>query len=147
MSTMIKKHVAELEGAQLDWAVAMAGHVWIDAHKHFPTMTLDPTFAGVRIGEFGYLDGRSVCILIPSNPMRQDPHEFSPSRLWEHAGPIIEREEINVVAPDIEAVDHDRLWSADRHEDQRICYGPTPLMAAMRAFVASKLGDEVEVPA
>lgn len=25
-------------------------------------------------------------------------------------------------------------------------YGPTPLIAAMRCFVASKLGDEVEVP-
>lgn len=24
--------------------------------------------------------------------------------------------------------------------------GPTPLIAAMRAFVASKLGEEVEVP-
>ncbi len=26
------------------------------------------------------------------------------------------------------------------------CYGPTPLIAAMRCYVASKLGDEVEVP-
>ena len=25
-------------------------------------------------------------------------------------------------------------------------FGPTPLIAAMRCFVASKLGDEVEVP-
>ena len=25
-------------------------------------------------------------------------------------------------------------------------YGPTPLIAAMRSFVASKLGDEVEIP-
>ena len=25
-------------------------------------------------------------------------------------------------------------------------YGPTPLIAAMRAYVASKLGEEVEVP-
>ena len=25
-------------------------------------------------------------------------------------------------------------------------YGPTPLIAAMRCYVASKLGDEVEVP-
>jgi hypothetical protein len=26
-------------------------------------------------------------------------------------------------------------------------YGPTPLIAAMRCYVASKLGDEVEIPA
>jgi hypothetical protein len=25
-------------------------------------------------------------------------------------------------------------------------YGPTPLIAAMRCYVASKLGDEVELP-
>ena len=25
-------------------------------------------------------------------------------------------------------------------------FGPTPLIAAMRCFVASKLGDEVDVP-
>lgn len=25
-------------------------------------------------------------------------------------------------------------------------YGPTPLIAAMRCYVASKLGDEVEIP-
>ena len=25
-------------------------------------------------------------------------------------------------------------------------FGPTPLIAAMRCYVASKLGDEVEVP-
>jgi hypothetical protein len=25
-------------------------------------------------------------------------------------------------------------------------YGPTPLIAAMRCYVTSKLGDEVEVP-
>jgi hypothetical protein len=25
-------------------------------------------------------------------------------------------------------------------------HGPTPLIAAMRCYVASKLGDEVEVP-
>lgn len=144
MSPMIKKHVSELEGAQLDWAVAVMCGEYKRAHAHFPTMSLDSTFCGAFIVDRG---SNKECWLKPNNPMRQDPQEFSPSRLWEHAGPIIEREEINVVAPDIEAVDHDRLWSADRHEDQRICYGPTPLMAAMRAFVASKLGDEVEVPA
>ena len=25
-------------------------------------------------------------------------------------------------------------------------YGPTPLIAAMRCFVASRLGDEVDIP-
>jgi len=64
----------------------------------------------------------------------------SPSTNWAHGGPIIEREGIEVIPPhdDIE------LWEA------RIAYyeyyGPTPLIAAMRCYVASKLGDEVEIP-
>lgn len=33
------------------------------------------------------------------------------------------------------------------HEQvHRVYFGPTPLIAAMRCYVASKLGDEVEVP-
>jgi len=31
-------------------------------------------------------------------------------------------------------------------EEEWGCYGPTPLIAAMRCYVASKLGEEVEAP-
>jgi hypothetical protein len=31
-----------------------------------------------------------------------------------------------------------------KHDDE--FFGPTPLFAAMRCYVASKLGDEVDVP-
>lgn len=37
-------------------------------------------------------------------------------------------------------------WDAFEMEPLFQCDGPTPLIAAMRCFVASKLGDEVEVP-
>lgn len=67
---------------------------------------------------------------------------------WAQGGPIIERELIRVVAPSIQGIDWTALiqhhpiglnnWSQG--------FGPTPLIAAMRAFVASKLGYEVEVP-
>jgi hypothetical protein len=35
-----------------------------------------------------------------------------------------------------------------RHSSKQLPlhFGPTPLVAAMRAFVASKLGEEVELP-
>lgn len=62
---------------------------------------------------------------------------------WLLGGPIIEREKICTIPPhaDIE------LWEA-YHPDfaQEEHYGPTPLIAAMRCYVASKLGDEVEIP-
>jgi hypothetical protein len=60
---------------------------------------------------------------------------YAPSKDWEYGGPIIERERINV-GPDFVSG-----WSANHR-----IKGPTPLVAAMRCYVASKLGDEVEVP-
>ncbi len=65
---------------------------------------------------------------------------------WAQGGPIIEREEIA-----LEPMTHDKYgdgWLATRVEGPAICmeFGPTMLIAAMRCFVASRLGDEVEVP-
>jgi hypothetical protein len=60
---------------------------------------------------------------------------------WEHGGPIIERERLCITATP------SAHWYA-RTEDYppRYSEGPTPLVAAMRAYVASKIGDEVDVP-
>ena len=58
---------------------------------------------------------------------------WQPSELWEQAGPIIERERISWA-------DYGKFFKAGDYR------GPTPLIAAMRCFVASKLGDEVEIP-
>ena len=71
---------------------------------------------------------------------------FHPSTDWAQGGPIIEREEIA-----LEPMTHDEHgdgWLATRVEGPAVCmeFGPTPLIAAMRCFVASRLGDEVEVP-
>jgi hypothetical protein len=62
---------------------------------------------------------------------------------WAQGGPIIEREKISISyqtnAP---------LWVA-MNGTGRIkpnMGGPTPLIAAMRCYVASKLGDEVDIP-
>ena len=140
MTTMIKKRVAELEGAQLDWAVAIAGEEWKMAHQHFPTMTLDPTFGGVIILECA--DSTAVCFLKPKNPMRQDPRPFCPSQFWGLGGPIIQREGISI-EPNKGFLSR---WMAVCNDGKSYAYAPTPLIAAMRCFVASKLGDEVEVP-
>ena len=66
---------------------------------------------------------------------------FSPSTNWMQGGPIIEREKLWVEPTD----DGEQWWSttlSGRHEGE----GTTPLIAAMRCYVASKLGDEVEIP-
>jgi hypothetical protein len=39
-------------------------------------------------------------------------------------------------------------WKAERYvgSAHTYGYGPTPLIAAMRCYVASKLGDDIEIP-
>jgi hypothetical protein len=61
---------------------------------------------------------------------------------WAQGGPIIARERITV-----DAREHGTLWVAhSRLVGQDGIKGPTPLIAAMRCYVASKLGDEIEIP-
>ena len=63
---------------------------------------------------------------------------YTPSIDWAQGGPIIEREGITLT----HQADQ---WSAQT-DDDLFAYGPTPLIAAMRCYVASKLGDDVEIP-
>jgi hypothetical protein len=64
--------------------------------------------------------------------------EFCPSTDWAQGGPIIEREKITIFQTG-------RDWMGYiRHDTES--FAPTPLIAAMRCYVASKLGDEVEIP-
>ncbi len=63
---------------------------------------------------------------------------------WAIGGPIIEREKIELRF----MIDAD-AWYAQPHDMDSIYQrrsGPTPLIAAMRCYVASKLGDDVDVP-
>lgn len=81
---------------------------------------------------------------------------FSPSTDWSQGGPIIEREIYKLfknVAGTYTAQTKTRspyyspTFNADIGTDVvKSVSGPTPLIAAMRCYVASKLGDEVEVP-
>jgi hypothetical protein len=69
-------------------------------------------------------------------------HAYQFSTGWAQGGPIIEREKIHC--------EWSALWAAWYSYDKRNAAlsftGPTPLIAAMRCYVASKLGDEVDIP-
>jgi len=56
---------------------------------------------------------------------------------WSQGGPIIERESIYIMKVGL------TQWRADCGP---AVTGPTPLIAAMRAFVTKKFGDEIEIP-
>lgn len=128
----MKHKVSQLDGALLDAAVAMAE----GREVHF----------ALRSG-----------VAVPF--MDRDRFDlWSPSQHWAQGGPIIERERIATIPYDeemgLEKEAH-LVWGAhvgqqDHWIDTSLHYangsGSTPLIAAMRAFVASKLGEEVELP-
>jgi hypothetical protein len=60
---------------------------------------------------------------------------------WAQGGPIIEAWAIDVGT-------YRGAWRAARHVGNAPTYGygPTPLIAAMRCYVASKLGNDIDVP-
>ena len=83
--------------------------------------------------------------------MCPDPDDFvmrtadeSPSTNWAQGGPIIERGKITVDYRETFG-----WWVAYTNgstDYEYGCTGPTPLIAAMRCYVASKLGDKIELP-
>jgi hypothetical protein len=78
---------------------------------------------------------------------------------WAQGGAIIERESIFVLREQ-SGFKGRRLWAATSGASKAIglnddsvklyrdafYFGPAPLIAAMRCYVASRLGDEVELP-
>lgn len=68
-------------------------------------------------------------------------NEWTPSTNWAQGGPIIEREGI-AVSPETECI----CWYGASVKYGVFTEGPTPLIAAMRCYVASKLGADVDVP-
>lgn len=72
---------------------------------------------------------------------RQLRQNFRYSTDWSQGGPIIEREKIDLNCWHFHSVP----WKATI-DDEVTGYGTTPLIAAMRCFVASKLGEEIEIP-
>lgn len=67
--------------------------------------------------------------------------EYTPSTNWSQGGHVIEREKLAIMhhdSGDVSAI----VFRKQIHAKQ----GHTPLIAAMRCYVASKLGDEVDIP-
>lgn len=148
----MKHKTSTLEGALLDVAVALAKNDWIYATSE----SSDPWLLGVK----AYADALPCWFTQEGDAMVSyaEPHPKAYSTDWEHGGPIIDRELIAtffvhdawVAGYDIRA-EEGRHWSdisvdAPRIEVDHGASGPTPLIAAMRAYVASTFGDEVEVP-
>lgn len=112
----MKIKTSELTGAALDWAVAKCEGY----QAVYTDGSLRPVFRKCKDVEATW----------PSY-----------STNWAQGMPIIARERISIRhwtnVPIVHAYMPNSEWSSD---------GESVLVAAMRAFVSSKLGDEVEVP-
>ena len=121
---------SELTGAHLDFWVAKAECLLGPTQKHF---------------------FKTYAIHSGACRAHSEAAAWQPSGNWAVGGPIIERERIAIMGDD--AIDWVAAWqtSSDQPEGRGFrrvggeCwqYGPTPLVAAMRAYVASKFGEEV----
>lgn len=114
---MTKLKTTSLEGSVLDWAVAHCKKKDNDIEIH----------AG------NVLYGRVTSGFV----------HFRPSTNWSQGGPIIEHEKLMLW---YETRYKKHGWRAKHENSAVVFYGSTPLIAAMRCYVASKLGDEIEIP-
>jgi hypothetical protein len=113
---------SELTGAALDWAVAKCESIEVSGNKRGLIFNALLTLGHISRGQSSH-------------------QAYSPSTNWAQGGPIIEAWAIDVGT-------YRGAWRAARHVGilPTYGYGPTPLIAAMRCYVASKMGDTVEVP-
>lgn len=110
---------SELTGAALDWAVAKC-----EGYKPcYTNGRLRPVF---RTG------------------MDVEPTWPSYSTDWAQCGPIMEREGIGATV--VSAGSDDERWLGANLKATFAEYGPTCLVACMRTYVASKLGDTIDIP-
>ena len=126
----MKVKTQDLTGPALDWAVAKAEDNE-DCRDPYVTRTRDGMETYVKVTTFSGYEA-----------------DWEPSADWSQAGPIIEREKITL--------DYDfdgqglSLWTARKYAfDGTLLwaeFGDSPLIAAMRCFVQSRLGDKVEIP-
>lgn len=119
---------SELTGAALDYAVAKAQG--FDVYK-------DEMLNGHIMHGFwvsGYYPG-------DLNSWMQLEH-FTPSTSWMKGGPIIEQEGINLSSYYKLQTGEWQAWGEFGPSN----FGTTALIAAMRCLVASRFGDNVEIP-
>ena len=131
----VKTKTNELIGPALDWAVAKS-----EGERYGP-----PTF---RVHQ----NSKGATVYLNTG-MQQSGIPYRPSTGWAQGGPIIEQHIHklfkNVGGTYTAQIRHEEDSPLTNHKvttSWTNAAGPTPLIAAMRCFVASKLGDEVDVP-
>lgn len=126
----MKIKTSELIGSALDWAVAK-----VEGHHLF--LEVDGKWR-CEIGKDGAHDVGVSGI-----------YGYSPSTDWNKGGPLIDRSRMSFVTQGTGR----ELWDGKKpilalpsELNYKIGSGETHLIAACRAIVSTKLGDEIEIP-
>jgi len=130
MTDLIEVRAANLLGAPLDWAVAMA-----EGYKRDPEQ----------------LTGDGVTVISPKGTFTSvsihgaaNGFGFRPSTNWDQGGPLIDKHHGSVQHN--QSFVTSACYSGGPAGAGVWCYGPTALVAFCRGFVHYKLGDTVQVP-
>ncbi len=132
---MIVADVELLSGPALDWAVAKS-FGWVD----YPSDSIEQ-------GAYWHTEASKAPF-----GARFPKDEWKPSSNWSQGGQIIESKGITLLARTEFATGTPDYWATmDRYdggndEERMGADGATPLLAAMRCFVASELGYKIEIP-
>lgn len=114
----MKVKTSELTGAALDWAVAKC-----EGKEAAQIKFNGPVHLFRKVG--------------------YDPMPWQPSTDWAQGGPIVEREMLDVEWTTSSLCRASYDWLDEAFFEG---FGPTPLIAAMRCYVASKMGGEIDIP-
>ena len=142
---MTLKHVGELQGAALNWAVAKAigitdDRIVLQRRVQLPgeRVVRYPASVSVR-----WLSRSET----PPTVWEFCAQRYEPSTNWGVGGPISEGAKIwgRYISADDPSQSR---WEAISGWFPRIiqCIGPTELIAKMRCFVSMKLGDAIDIP-
>lgn len=134
-------NVSDLAGKALDWAVARSKNMHVaqvDSVNYFDDV--EWVFVNGEIRHYVEVDSSSM--------NRQYQYTvYSPSTDWNTAGPIIDEADICFFKYEVDDLGQPCepgrcafIWFEEKY------YGPTILVAAMRCFVAMRLGETITVP-
>ena len=118
MSEFVEEKTQDLSGPALDWAVAKAEGVEISLSGAHPHAVVGGRLVG----------------------------NYAPSSKWSQGGPLVSKYHLDFCCEHPETIGAALCDENGMYIDGRMVFGPTHLIAACRAIVASVLGETVSVP-
>jgi hypothetical protein len=142
MTEFVEVKTSEMAGVVLNWATFCAVYTGMQPTIRITESTTKQLFKGAKPTTFP-----RVVILSYVGAYGID-CDWYPSSDWDCCGPLIDKYALTLTPYSMEFNGPPHYWTADPWDERALpADGPTALIAACRAIVASALGDTVSVPA